>query len=127
MSHEEHHHDQPSKKVYWGIPIGFAFSFWLIVFLSMKACDTSSCCKNGKECSKECMEKCKAEGKECGMDGGDNEKLEKENNNLEGVGNSEDHSSTQETSITNEGQRKDSVDAKKDVEAPSQAGQKEDH
>jgi hypothetical protein len=65
-SHEEHHHDKP-KRVYFGIPFAFAFTFWLVIFLMLKACDgpkDNGCCKEGKECSKECMEKCKAEEKE---------------------------------------------------------------
>ena len=66
-NHEEHPHESP-KKVYFGIPFGFALTLWLIVFLCLKACDgpKSSCCKDGSECSKECMAKCEAEGKtEC--------------------------------------------------------------
>jgi hypothetical protein len=65
-NHEEHHHETP-KRVYFGIPFCFALAFWLIIFLMLKACDgpkDNGCCKEGKECSKECMEKCKAEGKE---------------------------------------------------------------
>ena len=66
MSHNEEHHHESPKRVYFGIPFGFALAFWFIIFMSMKACDgpKNGCCKEGKECSKECMEKCKAEGKE---------------------------------------------------------------
>jgi hypothetical protein len=66
MSHNEEHHHESPKRVYFGIPFGFALAFWLIIFFSLKACDgnKNGCCKEGKECSKECMEKCKAEGKE---------------------------------------------------------------
>lgn len=64
-NHEEHHHESP-KRVYFGIPFGFALAFWFIIFMSLKACDgnKNGCCKEGAACSKECMEKCKAEGKE---------------------------------------------------------------
>ena len=64
MSGHEEHHESP-KRVYFGIPIGFALTFWFIIFLCLKACDgpkNYDGCK--EECSKECMEKCKAEGKE---------------------------------------------------------------
>jgi hypothetical protein len=66
MSHNEEHHQESPKKVFFGVPIAFALSFWFIVFLSLKTCDGGSknCCHK-EECSKECMEKCKAEGKEC--------------------------------------------------------------
>ena len=67
-NHEENHHNTP-KRVYFGIPFYFALTFWFIIFMSLKACDGGSkpnCCKEEGECSKECMEKCKAEGKtEC--------------------------------------------------------------
>lgn len=65
MSHDSHNHESP-KRVYFGIPIAFAMAFWFIVFLSLKACDNGhkhGAC--GEECSKECMERCKAEGKDC--------------------------------------------------------------
>lgn len=62
--HEEHPHESP-KKVYFGVPIAFALSFWFVVFLCLKACDGPSNCCDKESCSKECMEKCKAEGKEC--------------------------------------------------------------
>jgi hypothetical protein len=64
-NHEEHHHDKP-KRVYFGIPFGFALTFWFIIFLCLKACDGGSkpnCCKEEGECSKECRAKCEAEGK----------------------------------------------------------------
>ncbi len=66
MSHNEEHHQESPKKVFFGVPVAFALSFWFIVFLSLKACDGGSkdCCHK-EECSKECMEKCKAEGKDC--------------------------------------------------------------
>ncbi len=65
MSHHEEHHEKP-KRVYFGIPFYFALSFWLVIFLCLKACDgpkDNGCCKEGKECSEECMKKCEAEGK----------------------------------------------------------------
>ena len=65
MSHNEEHHHESPKKVFFGVPIAFALSFWFIVFLSLKACDGPKDCCHKEECSKECMEKCKAEGKEC--------------------------------------------------------------
>ena len=68
MSHQEEHHYESPKKVYFGIPFVFALVFWFIIFLSMKACDgpKGGCCKEGAECSKECKAKCEAEGKtEC--------------------------------------------------------------
>jgi len=64
MSHDNHNHESP-KRVYFGIPIAFAMTFWLIVFLCLKACDgghRDECC--GEECSKECIEKCEKEGDE---------------------------------------------------------------
>lgn len=64
MAHDNHNHESP-KRVYFGIPIAFALSFWFIVFLSLKACDNGHENACGEECSKECMEKCKAEGKDC--------------------------------------------------------------
>lgn len=67
MSHDPHNHESP-KRVYFGIPIAFALSFWFIVFLSLKACDGSSehgCDMKDGKCSKECMENCKKEGKAC--------------------------------------------------------------
>ncbi len=65
MSHEEHHQESP-KRVYFGIPIAFALSFWFVVFMCLKACDGGSHEKAcGEGCSKECMEHCKAEGKDC--------------------------------------------------------------
>ncbi|HXB40459.1 MAG TPA: hypothetical protein VNZ49_07940 [Bacteroidia bacterium] len=67
MSQDSHHQESP-KRVYFGIPIAFALTFWFVVFLCLKACDgpkEQGCCKEGGECTKECMEKCKAEGKEC--------------------------------------------------------------
>ena len=87
MSHEEHHKESP-KRVYFGIPIVFALTFWFVVFLCLKACDKpKDCCADGKgcstECTKECMEKCKAEGKECAnaceekMEGKEGEAAEK--------------------------------------------------
>lgn len=80
MSHEEHNHESP-KRVYFGIPIAFALTFWFVVFLCLKACDgghEAKCCKDGEGCSKECMEKCKAEGKDCAkeMSGEGEEKKE---------------------------------------------------
>ena len=65
MSHNEEHHHESPKRVYFGIPFAFAFVFWFIIFLSMKACDgpKNGCCKEGAECSKECKAKCEAEGK----------------------------------------------------------------
>ena len=68
MSHNEEHHHESPKRVYFGIPFAFAFVFWFIIFLSMKACDgpKGGCCKEGAECSTECKAKCEAEGKtEC--------------------------------------------------------------
>ena len=86
MSHEEHHQESP-KRVYFGIPIVFALTFWFVVFLCLKACDGGSrekgCCAEGGECTKECYEKCKAEGKECAkaceekMEGKEGEAAEK--------------------------------------------------
>lgn len=64
MAHDNHHNESP-KRVYFGIPIAFALSFWFIVFLSLKACDRGHENACDAECSKECMEKCKAEGKDC--------------------------------------------------------------
>ena len=64
-NHEEHHHESP-KRVYFGIPFGFALAFWFIIFLSLKACDgghKENCCKESGECTKECKAKCEAEGK----------------------------------------------------------------
>jgi hypothetical protein len=66
--HEEHHQESP-KKVYFGVPIAFAISFWFVVFLCLKACDGPKDCCNKEQCTKECMEKCKAEGKECKEEG----------------------------------------------------------
>jgi hypothetical protein len=65
MSHNEEHHHESPKRVYFGIPFAFAFVFWFIVFLSMKACDgpKENCCKESGECTKECKAKCEAEGK----------------------------------------------------------------
>jgi hypothetical protein len=65
MSHHEEHPQESPKRVYFGIPIAFALSFWFIVFLSLKACDGPSGCSKEECCSKECMEKCKKEGKDC--------------------------------------------------------------
>jgi len=63
-NHEEHHHET-SKRVYFGIPIAFAFTFWFIIFLCMKTCDgpKQACCKDGEVCTKECKAKCEAEDK----------------------------------------------------------------
>jgi hypothetical protein len=80
-NHEEHHHESP-KRVYFGIPFGFALAFWFIIFLSLKACDGGSrnnCCKDGKECSQECKAKCEAEGKtDCAHNEGDVKEEKKE-------------------------------------------------
>lgn len=64
MAHDHHPHESP-KRVYFGIPIAFALSFWFIVFLSLKACDHGHENACDAECSKECVEKCKAGGKDC--------------------------------------------------------------
>ncbi len=64
MSHNEEHHNESPKKVFFGIPIAFALSFWFVVFLTLKACDGPKDCCGKEECTKECMEKCEAEGKE---------------------------------------------------------------
>jgi hypothetical protein len=66
MSHEEHHQETP-KKVYFGIPFAFAFVFWFIVFLSLKACDgPKDSCKEGSDCCKEKKECCEGAKKgEC--------------------------------------------------------------
>ena len=63
-NHEEHHHETP-KRVYFGIPFAFAFTFWFIIFLCLKACDgpKNGCCKDGEKCTTECKAKCEAEGK----------------------------------------------------------------
>jgi|GEM_PF-1705757 hypothetical protein len=65
MSHNEEHHHESPKRVYFGIPFAFAFTFWFIIFLCLKTCDgpKNSCCKDGAECTKECKAKCEAEGK----------------------------------------------------------------
>ena len=63
-NHEEHHNEKP-KRVYFGIPFAFAFTFWFIVFLCLKSCDgpKNDCCKDGAACTKECKAKCETEGK----------------------------------------------------------------
>ena len=79
-NHEEHHHESP-KRVYFGIPFGFALAFWFIIFLSLKACDGGAkkdCCKESGECTKECKAKCEAEGKtDCTHQEGNTVKEEK--------------------------------------------------
>ena len=50
MSHNEEHHHESPKRVYFGIPFAFAFAFWLIIFLCLKASDgpKNGCCKKVK-------------------------------------------------------------------------------
>src|SRR3954467_13401059 len=83
-NHEEQPQESP-KRVYFGIPIAFALSFWFIGFLSLKACNDHKSCCDSKECSKECMEKCKAEGKTWHLKGAEVKKEKEGENVLENV------------------------------------------